>query len=110
MRNAVQAAFRNVVGEDAEFTFSGWSETLTEPEAAVVENRPLDPEYYAAEQLRDAAPDLLEALRGCLPYIRDMDDEGPAGEGWQSERLSRLIAEADAAILKATATEQGERG
>lgn len=64
----------------------------------------------ANARLIAAAPDLLEALRGCLPYIRDMDDDGPAGEGWQSERLSRFIADARAAIAKATSTEQGERG
>jgi hypothetical protein len=39
MRNAIEKAFRDVTGVDAEFCFSGWSATLTEPEMAVVENR-----------------------------------------------------------------------
>lgn len=63
MRQAVKRAFREVVGEDAEFTFSGWSASLTENEMAVVENRAPDPAEYAAHRVRAAAPALLEALR-----------------------------------------------
>ena len=84
--------------------------TITEVHHTGARDSRYGPEQTANARLIAAAPDLLEALRGCLPYIRDMDDDGPAGEGWQSERLSRFIAEADAAIAKATSTEQGERG
>lgn len=43
MREAVQRAYLEITGREAEFTFSGWSAELTEPELAVVEDRlPLD--------------------------------------------------------------------
>jgi hypothetical protein len=99
MRNAVRAAFRDVVGEDAEFTFSGWSETLTEPEMAVVENRLPDPAHYAAERLRAAAPGLLEAA---VEFVRKVD----AGEA----RSTKSYAAFKAAILKATTPNAGEKG
>ena len=47
-----------------------------------------------------AAPDLLEALRLALPYVEDASDSAsPADQDFIR-----------AAIAKATATEQGERG
>lgn len=95
MRRAVKAAFRNVVGEDAEFTFSGWSAELTEPELAVVENRLPDPAHYAEGRLRDAAPDLLSSLIEVVAI---------------ADRKTDAFDRARAAILKATSTEQGERG
>lgn len=39
IRRAVEAAFKEITGVDAEFCFSGWGGTLTEGELAVVENR-----------------------------------------------------------------------
>ncbi len=36
MRQAIQKAFREVTGVDAEFTFSGWNAQLTESEKKVV--------------------------------------------------------------------------
>jgi hypothetical protein len=39
MRRALERAFREVMGCDSEFVFSGWSGKLTEGELAVVENR-----------------------------------------------------------------------
>lgn len=39
MRKAVEKAYRELTGEDAKFTFSGWGGELTELERAVVENR-----------------------------------------------------------------------
>lgn len=36
MRKAVQCAFKEITGVDAEFTFSGWAETLTEVEREIV--------------------------------------------------------------------------
>lgn len=44
MREAVQRAFKEITGVDAEFTFSGWAETLTEIEREIVsETKPLPP-------------------------------------------------------------------
>lgn len=40
MRQAIIAAYREVTGREPEFIFSGWGATLTEPERAVVEDRP----------------------------------------------------------------------
>jgi hypothetical protein len=71
MRAAVKRAYFDLTGEYAEFTFSGWSAELTEPERAVVENRLPDPSHYQAERVRDAAPDLLEAARLAEDIIDD---------------------------------------
>lgn len=40
MRIAIQKAFREVTGVDAEFTFSGWNAQLTEAEKNVVLKKP----------------------------------------------------------------------
>lgn len=39
MRDAIEREFKRLTGSDPEFTFSGWSGALTEPELAVVEDR-----------------------------------------------------------------------
>jgi len=64
----------------------GTSRKASEPKAAV--------EAVNAE--------LLECLKGLLPFVRDLDDCGPRDEGWQSDALAGLIASADAAISTAT--------
>lgn len=62
MRDAITNAFRDVAGVYPEFLFSGWGQSLTESERAVVENRAPSAEYYAKLRLEAAAPDLLAAL------------------------------------------------
>lgn len=62
MRRAVDEAFQRLTGKPSDFIFSGWSAELTEPELAVVEGRWPSQEHIASERVRDAAPDLLEAL------------------------------------------------
>lgn len=51
MRQAVEKAFKDVVGVESDFNFSGWNAELTEPELVVVENRlpefSIDWEYRA---------------------------------------------------------------
>lgn len=37
MRDAIERAFKELTGFDAEFTFSGWGQQLTEGERAVVD-------------------------------------------------------------------------
>lgn len=66
MRNAVGDAFRSLTGDWPEFVFSGWAAELTEVELAIVENREVDPSYYANERIRKAAPDLLAACEAAL--------------------------------------------
>jgi hypothetical protein len=39
MRRAIEAAYREITGQEPDFLFSGWGAELTEPERAVVENR-----------------------------------------------------------------------
>lgn len=66
MRDAVEAAYRKLTGRDAEFTFSGWGDQLTESELAVVEDRELDPGRVRVELLehaRRAFPDPDVAAR-----------------------------------------------
>ena len=49
MRLAIQKAFKQITGFEAEFCFSGWSGELTEPERACVEDRwPPSPETKTA--------------------------------------------------------------
>jgi hypothetical protein len=54
MRQAVERAFQEITGLEAEFTFSGWGGTLTEPERAVVEDRLPSQEYEDAWHARHA--------------------------------------------------------
>lgn len=49
MRSAIQRAFREVTGVDAQFCFSGWGAKLVEAERACVENRPPNDEVMRAE-------------------------------------------------------------
>jgi hypothetical protein len=60
----------------------------------------------ANARLIAAAPDLLAALKALVgnDSVRYLDDEGPRGEGWQSNELAAAIAAADAAIAKAEGT------
>ena len=66
MREAVQSEFLQIVGKDSTFCFSGWSAELTEPELAVIENRLPSEAHYAEWLVRNAAPELLEALQDAL--------------------------------------------
>jgi hypothetical protein len=61
MRQAVQDAFAQLTGQDAEFCFSGWGGELTEPERAVVENR-LPSAEYEAEWLGKNTPQQAEPV------------------------------------------------
>ncbi len=56
----------------------------------------------ASEPIQAVNAEMLGALRGLLPFVRDLDDCGPRDEGWQSDELTGLIASADAAIATAT--------
>lgn len=78
MRAAVERAYRELTGEQAAFTFSGWSAELTEGERAVVENRlPQSPNTAPAE--------LPEALR--------LEKE------FQRQRAAYLHAQSNVALL-----------
>lgn len=97
MRQAVQQAFWNITGVNAEFNFSGWSAKLTEDELAVVENRLPSPEHYAAERVRDAAPDLLEALKEARAKIHSLvsDAYDTASADEAVRYYDRLLAKAE---------------
>jgi len=58
MRQAVQAAFKKLTGEDAQFTFSGWGAQLSASERRVVDN---------------AKPDIVEL------WIEGYQDQGNSG-------------------------------
>lgn len=78
MRRAVEAAFKQVTGVDDEFNFSGWGGSLDEHELAVVENRMPSEKHLRDLRIRDAAPDLLEALQdllALLPKIVSVDPQ-----------------------------------
>lgn len=46
---------------------------------------------------------LVGALQVMLPKVRGLDDEGPSGEGWQSDELEQAIRDADTALAAAGA-------
>lgn len=52
MRLAVEAAFKQLTGDDPEFNFSGWAGKLTEVERAVVQDRLPDP-FIQRSELRE---------------------------------------------------------
>lgn len=54
MREAITRAYRKITGSEPGFLFSGWGGTLTEPQRAVVEDRPPSAEYEAAWHARHA--------------------------------------------------------
>ncbi len=60
-----------------------------------------DVEREANARLIAAAPDLLEACKQLLTFCDDLDDAGPRGEGWQSDKLLKALANANAAISQA---------
>jgi len=57
---------------------------------------------FANAILISSATDLLEALRGLLPFADRFEDDGPYGEGWQSSALRKAISDSEQAIAKAT--------
>lgn len=63
MRKAVEAAFKQVTGQDPEFCFSGWGAELIEGERAVVEDRLPDymPVFILKGQDRLALAAILDA-------------------------------------------------
>ena len=112
MRRAVEAAFKDVAGVEAEFNFSGWGYQLEEMELAVVENRQPSEEHYRKWRMQDAAPEMLAALEearraivsldeGALGYVDGMADAN-TGEGIIYPLRDELLAQMDSAIRKAT--------
>lgn len=79
MRNAIQEAFYQLAGADAQFCFSGWGGKLDEAERAVVENRAPSAEYEAqwlrehcaqaspAPQQRELSDERIDEL--CKPWV-----------------------------------------
>lgn len=65
--------------------------TLRFPEDAVfLREGPADVAVLVAEVRR-----LRKLLRATLPYLRNHDDRGPLGEGWQSDELRGLIEQVE---------------
>lgn len=111
MRQAVQAAFKQVTGNDEVFCFSGWGGELTEPERAVVENRLPSDEYEAEWNRRAAVQAAQPEAVGWLPFDRsnppddglmfvavsapetdcDVDDYGRT-VGWHTGEVEQSVA------------------
>jgi hypothetical protein len=58
-------------------------------------------------RLHDPEPDLLTACENLLVPARQYQDEGPPGQGWQSEAFQRIIGAAERAIARARAEAEG---
>jgi hypothetical protein len=59
MRESVEKAYQGLTGQESEALFSGWGDSFTEGEVAVIENR--EPRYELTERLE---AELAEARRG----------------------------------------------
>jgi len=60
MRRAVERAFFDLTGQEAQACFSGWGEEFAEPARAVIENRmPVEEETPVRADIHAAALDLL---------------------------------------------------
>lgn len=79
MRDAVERAFRELSGVNAQFCFSGWGQELTEPELAVVENRLPNEEHLARHRQPDDASAWLIERRAAPPQWSTVRD--PTGVG-----------------------------
>lgn len=64
MREAIERAYREITGQEPDFTFSGWGGELTEGERATVEDRMPDP-YKVLREIDDA----IEMRESTLAYI-----------------------------------------
>ena len=54
------------------------------------------------EALQMLTKELASVLRPILVHVESIEDEGPEGEGWQSEKLQAQITAANTALAKAT--------
>jgi hypothetical protein len=52
----------------------------------------------ALSLMRSEIPSLKQVIADMLPYLSSVWDEGPEGEGWQSDKLRGVIARAEEAI------------
>ncbi|MCL4715515.1 MAG: hypothetical protein KJZ75_11440 [Hyphomonadaceae bacterium] len=92
MRDAVARAYAAVTGEEPLFIFSGWGGELDESERAVVENREPSEDHRKQRHIRDAAPDLYEALTELIAL-----HEGEATADGVVLRARAALARADGA-------------
>lgn len=114
MRQAVQEAFLKLAGVDNKFCFSGWGGDLTEGERAVVENRlPAEVEANNDEvicpgcchQFRAIPVNVQEQNRDLLNLVKGFHRKLAIYKGIfkDDKELSRLLAECESAIARATA-------
>jgi hypothetical protein len=48
------------------------------------------PENWEFENSLDIG-EVFSILQDCLPYLSELEDEGPSGSGWQYDKLVELI-------------------
>ena len=86
MRRAVERAFLELTGQEAQACFSGWGEEFAEPARAVIENR------ISVEEKEPVRADIHQAA---LDKIERLDRERKLAEA-QADRLLALSAGIDA--------------
>lgn len=105
MRDAVEAAYREVTGDDPAFTFSGWGAKLSESHRAVVEDREpdhlnkpvyLDPGWADADTYRPSITLEHDAARNELYIIKGEEAAGMI-EGVSESAFLIIASRLDAA-------------
>lgn len=82
MRDAIEAAYKQLTGHESDYIFSGWAATLTEPELAVVENRFPVYEKTDGATLTEAA-DLIESQARRIEYLEGLAINTSAEHIWR---------------------------
>lgn len=101
MRTAIERAFREITGRDAEFTFSGWGGELTEGEKLVVDKRPSSKGLRRRRRLCERQPIVTHA-RGCF---RSDGDWLCAGNCTHDRDEARARVASEHAIMRRVLTE-----
>lgn len=75
MREAVEKAYKELTGKDADFNFSGWDAYLGEIERAAVEDRSPADWYWIRFHKKAAAESMYEAFHDILNLLEERAED-----------------------------------
>ena len=59
--------------------------------------------YLSVQNVEDKVVEiaaLRHAVESLLPYVENIEDAGPEGEGWKSDKLCKVLVDAEAALAQ----------